>query len=316
MSRIKGWIDRLTRSHQTYIMPTGHGVVFLIGIVFMVLVGATYSNNLIYLLAFFLFAAFVVSMVQTHHNIAKLSVEVISVEDAYNGGWAQLDLKLHHSQKAYRQNVAILFPDLEWAERATGQLEFLSPKGQARVSLSIKAKKRGRHSLPRIRLETKFPLGLFKSWRMLPLNGEAFVYPQAIGQKNLSSCRVSFGAQKGESAKASRGEEADFHEHKAYQLGESSRRVDWKLYARKRLKMIKSFEGRQEASFRFVYNESLGVDTEARLSQLSTWIEEARSKKLMFELWLPNKKIEMASGAQHARMSLRELAQFEDESVA
>ena len=314
MTRFRRLIDRLTRSNQTYIMPTGHGVVFLSGIIVMILAGATYSNNLIYLLAFFLFATFVVSMVQTHHNISKILVEVIAIEDGAVDSWIQIDLKIHQKEKAHRQNLMLKLPETEWSLPSSVQTDYLPPKGQTRCRMPVKAKLRGRFQLPRIRVETKFPLGLFIAWKLLPLEGEVFVYPKPRGKKGISICKIDRGFERGASVKSARGEEADFNEHKAYQLGESARRVDWKLLARKKIKMIKSFEGQNEACYRLVYSERLGEVVEDRLSQLAIWIEEASAKKLVFELWLPHKKLERAVGPQHVRSALRELAQFDERS--
>ncbi|MES2965054.1 MAG: hypothetical protein V4760_14305, partial [Bdellovibrionota bacterium] len=57
------------RKNRVYILPTGFGLVFIAGALVMILVGATYQNNLVNLLAFFMLSLVFIGMIQTHNNL-------------------------------------------------------------------------------------------------------------------------------------------------------------------------------------------------------------------------------------------------------
>src|SRR5437870_1558803 len=91
---------RMIRENRIYIMPSGRGFFFLAAVVVMILTAATYNNNLIFILAFFLFALFIVSMLQTHYNLKGARLEFAGAEEAFEGD--RQSLLFHLTQKRAR----------------------------------------------------------------------------------------------------------------------------------------------------------------------------------------------------------------------
>lgn len=307
------WQRFINKEGKIYILPTGHGLVFLLGIFVMIMTGATYSNNLIYLLAFVLFSIVMVSMVQTHNNLKKVEVRLIHIEEGFAGETARLDLRLGHGLKVFRQKIRVGLAKNEIFTSAGSELDFLPPQGAARLQLPFKTSRRGVFSLPNLVLETNYPIGLFRAWKTVRLDAEVFVYPALKGHRHLPLGRGY--KESGETQKLSQGvsQEMDFKEHRPYREGESFRHIDWKIAARRGILLTKTFEGERDQILRFVYNSSqTGQEREDKLSQLAVWIHEAFKKGSSFELILPEKRLEAGADFYHYKASLRELARFEE----
>jgi uncharacterized protein (DUF58 family) len=299
------------REYKIYILPTGHGLLFIAGVFVMILTGATYGNNLIYLLAFSLFSVVMVGMVQTHANLRKVKLNSAPPEDGFVGEWTRAEIRLHHKNKVARQSLSVRLKKDPRMQSKSALIDSLPAEGSARVFVPVKGLKRGVFTLPSWVIETRAPLGLFRSWMYVNAGAEIYFYPALHGEKKLPR-----GGGRGEDreppARTARiSEEMDFREHRAYVRGESHRHIDWKIVARRGDYLTKVFEGESGEPHRFDYSSLEGLDRETRLSQLSLWIHEAQLKHLAFEMRLPEKRIPAGRGSPHAKAALRELARFE-----
>ena len=65
------------KKEKTYIIPNWYGVIFGFSILAAILLAATYSNNLVYVVAFFMLGLFLLGMVQANSNLKSLYLEKI-----------------------------------------------------------------------------------------------------------------------------------------------------------------------------------------------------------------------------------------------
>ena len=93
--------------NRIYIMPSGRGVIFLICVVVLVLTAATYNNNLIFILAFFLSAVFVVSMLQTHFNMENLNLQFLSADEAFEGEKLTLLFQVTQKRRSFKRGLIL-----------------------------------------------------------------------------------------------------------------------------------------------------------------------------------------------------------------
>ncbi len=301
----------IAKYDKIYILPTGHGLLFISGIVVMVLTGATYGNNLIYMLAFILFSTCLVGMVQTHNNLRKVSLQLIHIEDGFAEEWTSVDVKLSHKLNVGRQNLTVRLAKNKTFLSQEGTLDYLPPMGNARVQLQVKVAKRGVFQFPRWVVETRFPMGIFRAWKYLPSEEQIYIYPSLKGKKYLPRLSEVSEGQDMLRSRQGQSQEMDFKEHRPHREGESHRHIDWKVVARTGDYLTKVFEGESGTVHRFDFSNLGSLTTEERLSQLAIWVQEAYKKSLAFELILPKKRLEAGNSPQHYRQSLRELTRFE-----
>ena len=301
----------LLKSNKIYILPNRFGLLYLLVILIMVLTGATYSNNLIYLLGFFLFSVFVSGMVQTHSNVNGTEVQVSSIDDAYEDQNVRIHLIFKNRTKKLKQTLRVQLPKgNEYILEVPAKAEIVEAHKMVSASFEINHHKRGVYRCPRLKVYTNFPMGLFVSWMYQNSEKDYYIYPRP---ENFPGSQYQL---MGESQELRKGKaidkqtDSDFREHREYRQGESYRHIDWKAYARKRPLLVKTFEGDSGVQKVFNYSQLYHLSPEERLRQLSYWITESLRANESFQLILPDERTGMSDGLAHARNCLRALAVF------
>jgi uncharacterized protein (DUF58 family) len=171
--------------------------------------------------------------------------------------------------------------------------------------------KRGRVRAPRLRIESRFPLGLFRCWSWVDLDIEFLVYPQP---KSAGPLPVGAVAGEGESQQKIRGWD-DFSGLKPFQTGHSLRHVAWKQYAGGRDLYSKDYESTADNRLWLDWDLLAGRDVETRLSNLCHWALQAERQQCAYGLRLPGNRIEPSLGSRHLQRVLTLLALFPVQGV-
>ena len=175
----------------------------------------------------------------------------------------------------------------------------------ASLNLTVKALKRGKLKLGRLRLDTVYPLGLIRAWTWLEFKKEALVFPKPIeGVRNVSASKSGDEDEGGIYVKG----EDELSGLKDYVQGDSLNRIAWKHYASKGELYVKEFEAVSSSTQWLNYRDYLAGDKELRLSNLCFDVLNYSQKGLQFGLELPGEIIEPSQGAVHKLICLRALA--------
>jgi uncharacterized protein (DUF58 family) len=117
----------------------------------------------------------------------------------------------------------------------------------------------------------------------------------------------------GEVTPAGAGDE-DFAGLKAYQPGDSPRRIAWKASLRGETFLTKQFAGQATEELWLDWDHlPAHLDLEARLSRLTGWVLQADRGGVRYGLRLPARRIAPSSGDKHRLRCLETLARFETE---
>lgn len=304
--------QRMVRENRIYIMPSGRGVVFLCGILILVLTAATYNNNLIFILGFFISAIFVVCMLQTHFNLKSVRLRFISADDAFAGEKLTLLFQVFLKRKGFRHALKIRTYGKPWEtlEIGRGKLTPLEPSKPVRVA--VQAWQRGVHPLPEMVIETFYPLGLFRAWKVFRPEGEMVVYPAPVGHRGLEPKSFALGEDE---LGLRTSPEGDFGELKPYREGDSYHQIAWKHYARTGNLYSKVHWG-EEHKFYHIPWDPQGKDLETYLQQMSRWVQIAIDENAAFDMELPNQLVDAGSGRDQAKTCWRLLAALRDQGAA
>ena len=301
----KDWRPPWVRENQIFIVPSGRGLIFLALILVMVLTAATYGNNLIFILSFFLFALFVVTMLQTHSNLNGARLEFVGAEEAFAGGSLRIVLRLHQQRARARDGLWVRSRSRRFRTLLNERETMVAEERTKTVRVEVLAWRRGAHDLPEFILETYYPLGLFRAWMGYRPQGQVIVYPAAEGARVLELDE----GQRGERDSGLRNTpDGDFGELKPYRAGESYHQIAWKHYARSGELLTKVHWGSDRRHYRIAWNPQPGEDLETYLKQMSRWIVNAMEEDASFELQTPQSRLEPGRGADHAKAGLRALA--------
>lgn len=284
-----------------FIVPTLAGYAFAAALLLMLMVAINYQNSLAYALTFLLASVGLLSILHTWRNLAGLQLIGLPAEACFVGENARFPIRLQATRRTYQ---AI---GLGWL-RQKMLVTDVAKHSEQQVELSLAVKRRGKHSAERIRVETRFPLGIWVAWSQVDLAQSVLVYPKPI-EAPLELAGVAAGEDAVEGlATAGRGVD-DYQGLEAWQQGDSLRRVNWKAWSKGQGLWIKQFAELKGAQTQLNFS-ALGGDVEYRLSVLCAQVLKLTQQETPFSLQLLEQTIGPGTGAAHQAECLTALALF------
>ena len=294
---------------RIYILPTRFGLVFIIGAILMILIGASYQNNLVNLLAYFMLSLIFIAMFQTHANLTRISVANVETEGGFAGTEVVFTTTLLNESDTPRFALEADYAKLQILSRYENHQPLLG-RGTLKLRTSYRADQRGRFELKRVKLSTSYPLGLFRAWIWQVVDKSYFVYPERKSIRPLPAPALT-----SETGIATTGEAGDdFHGHRRFATGDSAKHIDWKARARGRPLLVKQFTGGDTGAHELDWARLSSLSDEDRLSQLAEWIDLIRKTKSPYSLKLPGTNVAASQGLQHSIRCLELLAAFQRRS--
>ncbi|MEP6873114.1 MAG: DUF58 domain-containing protein, partial [Burkholderiales bacterium] len=264
-----------------------------------------YQLNLGYVLTFLLAGSGVVSMHITHATLRGLTLHLRPVAPAFVGDAVLLDVVLTSPGTA-RFGIGL---KVAGASSATLGWIDVPALGQASAQLSFVASTRGRVEVPTLGAETRFPLGLFRTWTVWRPAAELLVYPKAeFPAAALPMAR----AVPGGAAHARSADGGEVEGVRAYRRGDPPKLIAWKKAA----KAIEAGGDLVSRDTSAAVHQALWLEwqqcgslaPEDRLSRLTAWTLAAHRANAEFGLRLPGQELALASGDAHRRHCLEALA--------
>jgi len=169
----------------------------------------------------------------------------------------------------------------------------------------VLAEKRGMQPLPLLKIETRFPFGLFRAWSLWRPAGQLCVYPNP---EQPAAALPAAVAVSGGPVPARGTAGGEFDGLRPWRRGDTLRQVAWKKVAR--TGELVSREGRESARHELWldWSATRQPDTEARLSRLAAWVLLAERQGLAYGLRLPGLEVPPANGSPHRHATLSALA--------
>lgn len=312
--RWQRWLDRrippatqVTLNHRSiFILPTRTGVLFTVLLLLLLVTAINYQNSLIYALTFWLFSVGLAAMLFTFRNLAGLTLAAGHTTPVFAGETVGLPLRLEASGVRWHEALEIGFPDNIVVQADATPKASSTP--QADLILSYTTHQRGPLRPGRLRLDSRFPLGLFNTWTWVALDFKGLVYPRPE--------YVPFALAAGESGEHLAGApsfesgQQDFQGLRPYQRGDSFRRIAWKQLARGKGLVSKDFDHDEGALCWLDWDTLAPLPTETRISRLTGWVLQAQQRNWRYGLKLPGVSIEPDNSEIHRDHCLKTLALY------
>jgi uncharacterized protein (DUF58 family) len=288
-------------SRRVYILPTGMGVAFALMLTAMFVGAMNYANNLALGLTFLLGSLALVAMHYCHRNLSGIVIRSASSDPVFAGNEATFHIALENPAPLARHELLVA------NEQGAANPQLIPANGRAVFDLQLPAPRRGVLTLDHFEIVTRHPFGLFRAWTHVHMNLTCVIYPKPA-PRGLTPPPVE--TDTGGAQDSRRGDE-EFAGLRPFNPGDSPRRIAWKAYAREQGLQVKLYAGTAVTSHIFDWNGLSGLGTEARLSQLCRWIEDAYADGRAFALKLPGLDIPANVGPGHRQRCLTALALFE-----
>ena len=280
-----------------FIFPTRAGLVYLALVLLLLVTAINYQNNAIYLLAFLLVGQLVVAMFLTYANLAGLRLRRGSCVPAFAGD--RVAFRLHLQREAGRRHYAIA---AGWPGQGVARSS-LDGQSEAVVELYHDAPRRGLLRPGRVRVETVYPLGLFRAWSWQDLQLACWVYPRPRMVRPLPVAARALGA-----GRCSDQQRDEFSNIRPWRPSDPPRQVLWKAFAKQQPLMTMQFEEAQQQELWIDEVLVPASNPEDRLSALCYAVLQLSAQSTPFGLRLGGREIAPSQGLEHRRRLLEQLA--------
>lgn len=279
-----------------FVLPTKFGWGFGFMLIFMALGGLNFNNNMALILVFLLGTIAQLTTLIAYRNLSGLKIDSVYSEPVFCGEDAHF--RVFVSNRGDRQRFAVQAGFSQTQDCRDFKLNSCDS-----FLLNLPTHTRGWLEMPSFRLETRFPLGLFKAWSWIFPRTRCLVYP-APARKAPPLPKTG----QGQTGRSLKGDGDEVHGLRKYQPGDSFQRVAWRASARHDELYSLEMETPREEACELDWNLLKGSDIETRLSILTAWVIAADHKQLAYSLILPDTQIAAGQGPGHRSRCLEALA--------
>jgi uncharacterized protein (DUF58 family) len=312
-ARTLRWLNRripAARHYQLdlrsiFIFPSKFGWLYLMLCLGLFLLATNYQNNLMRMLCYFLLAIFLLNLFVAYLNFAKIQIQLGKCHNVFAGDQLQLPLWLNTDQDKLpvpRGQMHFGF----WRQQASVCVDLDQMSNP--INLAVECPHRGHLTLPRVSINSYFPLGLFRCWTYLDFIQDIVVYPKPLpGPVNFFS-----SAEHGEAASHQLIQDGydDFATLKTYQTGEPLNHVAWKQLAKGQGMLSKQFSSSVDQALWLKLLPCPAEQLELQISQLCYQLIALAQTQQVYGLQLAALKIEPDCGAEHQAQCLTALALY------
>jgi uncharacterized protein (DUF58 family) len=289
---------------RIFILPTRAGLLFAAALLAMLTGAINYNLALGHALVFLLVGLALTGMVHAFRNLYGLHIAPGRCVPVFAGEVAYFPLHLSNDRNAPR-----LALDLRAGDESRSVTAAVAAHGLSEIAVPVASVRRGWLDLPRTRLATRYPLGLFVAWSYLQPAMRCLIYPQPLATPlPMPQATNQSGDHQGD------GGQEDFSGFRERQPADSPRHVAWKASARdagQRPLLVKQFAGGAQSELQLDW--ALTPDAaapETRIAILAGWVLAADEEGACYGLRLPGDEIAPDSGEAHRHRCLETLALF------
>ncbi|ABI57228.1 DUF58 domain-containing protein [Alkalilimnicola ehrlichii MLHE-1] len=298
--------DRLTLDYRRiFILPSRYGLFLTLVAALVWLGGVNYTNNMVLLLSFLLIGLIVVSIHHTFRNLHRLMLLAGPADAVFAGQTLHFPVTAHNPTRHGKPALTLVGGEGQ-------QTADLPPGGSVRWWLPVPTHRRGWQTLPRFRVHSRFPTGLFVAWALPAPRQRALVYPTPE-HGAVPPPPHSAGGHQGE--RHGEGDD-DFRGLRRYQAGDPKGHIAWKRLARGEEHLhTKQFSGAAGAP-RWLDERAIDphLDPEARLARLCRWVVDLDRAGHPYGLRLGHLRIAPGRGEAHRHACLRALALYDPDA--
>ncbi len=294
----KGKLGELT-AHNLYILPTSFGVIYAIVVCTLFLCAINYQISLIFFMTFFMVIAAMVSAYKAQDNLKGLQIHCLNVSDAIAGKAIQIQLILVSEQET-RYDVICQFYNQN--TRTNNQI----PSGKTYMTLSLSTDKRGVFLLPKLKIASYYPFGLFYAWGYIYFASSYYVYPKPVSP----GFWPRFESKQSHANLFLTGDDELYELKKTTEPWRQANQVAWKITARGQGWYVKTLNTPEGLFVHLNINDLPKVDIEHSLENLSFWLHQAEENGYFYSLQLNEIKTPTSKGSAHLTQCLRQLASY------
>lgn len=219
-------MHRLPFEFDGVVRFTRIGSFFLVSTLLIGFAALNTGNNSLYIALSVMLGALVLSGVVSHRGLRSVEVSFDQLDEAWAGRPTEGRVKIRTRSRIFAaRDVVLVSPQLYRPVLVPA----LERQSEVAIDITFIFEHRGRTSLSRVDLYSRYPFGLFLKKRSVPLSGETIVYPRLLTEQART---LLSEAVEGELRPIDRaGSGTELHSFREYVRGDSLRQIHWKKSA-------------------------------------------------------------------------------------
>ncbi|MGL4668377.1 MAG: DUF58 domain-containing protein, partial [Saezia sp.] len=284
----------------------------------LILTSINFQLNLGYALTFLIAGAGSASAFTAFRNLYGLKLSIQRIAPVFAGEELLFSIHVENSEPRARYALGVAIQKYRWKHQKNMWVwSDVLPNDRSIVTLAIPTIERGWKTLPRLTIETQFPMGIFRIWsEWLPAT-QALTYPALEKDPPLISTVKQQFIEEAKSGHVTvtqaRGDEYDAI--RPYRAGDPMKQIYWKKILPSGELLSRETTSTQSSDL-WLSLESTGLPhLEAQLSRLTSWVLQAHEANLTYGLSLGTQRLLPAAGESHQLACLETLALFQKSIV-
>lgn len=292
-------LRQVTLTQKTiYILPTAAGGVYLLLCGLILLLAINYQNNLAYGVCFTLISVFITAIVHSYANLSGLQIQALSSPAVFAGELAQRRFQLSSGRDRHQLQVNFADQSGDYHDLRAGQTYPLV--------LTQPTRQRGWLEAPWLKVTSRYPFGLFRSWSWLQVEQPLLVYPHPVADQ----LEQSGGAGVPDQGRQPLADEQEFESLVRYSHSSPANRIAWRNFAKTGQLLVRRYRADSASDQLWLSPHCWPqLPLEAQLSRICYWCVQLGREGRVFGVRLDeNDVIAPASGAAHQHQVLQLLA--------
>lgn len=296
--RIPPQREQTLNQRNIFIFPTAFGAFYLLVTALLFTIGLNYQNNSVYAFCFFLVAVFVAAIMPTFNNLHGLTFRTKSHVVTTVGQPTDVVVYVSAEQRT-RCQLALCHDPIVVFD--------VIPDQQCDIHLALTMMSPGVHRLQSLKLESVYPLGLYRAWTWLSLANTLYAAPRPLRVSDLAQLIDTQGR-----AAQWQWQENEERELREFRPGDGARDIYWRRAVGEGPLLSKTRGVQRRAASPqglLDYHRSTATQHLAKLADLCFWVLHCDAQGVPFGLILPATSIALDSGASHRKRCLMALAE-------
>jgi uncharacterized protein (DUF58 family) len=280
-------------------VPTRLGLTYGSLCLILLFMAMAYGNNLVFIVCFTLTVMGMTLARAVNSTVDRLSILEVSANEVFAENRQLLQLIVENKSPYELMEIRTYIKGQE----NNFEKFNLNPKEILTVNVPYDFKKRGLNSLPRLIIESSYPSGLFRAWKVFKKLENVLVFPARTGKKDFPQNSMQQENSLG-----------IIREIRDYKPGDSPKRIHWRSLAKNQQLRTLVYEGEEGKKCHFSWAEVSHLPTEQALSQIALWISIAEEQNFNWTLELPQKIIYGAHDPRRFSEAMQTLALWGQDS--
>lgn len=288
------------KADRIYIIPTRFGFIYTTIVVCILLSAASFGVQKGNFIVVGMVTVGLMAMFMTHANLEKIGIDVSSEAYQVEELPGKLTLYLQNESDTEHFSLMVCCPSLGAKEYDQGH--YIGEGENTHISVHTNPQKCGFIPVNRLKISSRYPLGLFYAWKWFDIDKKIVSYPYPSGIHWYEA-----SGRQGRPADGEKKDDFEFSGHSKYKSGDNCKRIDWKAKARGRPLMIKEYKGGEDGDLIFDMHHLNYLPIKEQLSQMSLWIHEAHAQGASYGIKTRMGSVPISTGEGHFYRCLKEL---------